>query len=224
MASLTWWTWVWVNSGCWWWTRRPGVLQFMGSQRVRQDWVTELNWTHSKTSGAQTSFFPVCPGGVTWKLGWHQASSLVKLEMGVVWSVTLAMYNSEQVPSRLIIELVSLTRKKIWGIYGGIFTSHSSYFHERSKFLLQNSSNKGMRNPAPSCSTLPPLSLSKGRGNRHLFKQWRTLKVFWWCHLTCKKPSFSTPSEDKLHWSGRSSLFNIGQVSLFNLEGKHLRV
>ena len=45
MASLTRWTWVWVNSGNWWWTGRPGVLQFMGSQRVGQDWVTELNWT-----------------------------------------------------------------------------------------------------------------------------------------------------------------------------------
>ena len=43
MASLTQWTWVWVNSGSWWWTGRPGVLQFMGSQRVRHDW-TELNW------------------------------------------------------------------------------------------------------------------------------------------------------------------------------------
>ena len=44
MASLTWWTWVWVNSGSWWWTGRPGVLQFMGSQRVRHNWATELNW------------------------------------------------------------------------------------------------------------------------------------------------------------------------------------
>ena len=34
----------WVNSGSWWWTGRPGVLQFMGSQRVRYDWATELNW------------------------------------------------------------------------------------------------------------------------------------------------------------------------------------
>ena len=45
--SCTWltrWTWVWVNSGSWWWTGRPGVLRFMGSQRVGQDWVTELNW------------------------------------------------------------------------------------------------------------------------------------------------------------------------------------
>ena len=45
MASLTQWTWVWVNSGNWWWTRRPGMLQSMGSQRVRQDWATELDWT-----------------------------------------------------------------------------------------------------------------------------------------------------------------------------------
>ena len=45
MASLTQWTWVWVNSGSWWWTGRPGVLQFMGSQRVGRDWATELNWT-----------------------------------------------------------------------------------------------------------------------------------------------------------------------------------
>ena len=44
MASLTQWTWVWVNSRSWWWTGRPGMLQFMGSQRVRHDWVTELNW------------------------------------------------------------------------------------------------------------------------------------------------------------------------------------
>ena len=44
-ASLTRWTWVWVNSGRWWWTGRPGVLQFMGLQRVGYDWVTELNWT-----------------------------------------------------------------------------------------------------------------------------------------------------------------------------------
>ena len=35
---------VWVNSGSWWWTGRPGVLLFMGSQRVGHDWATELNW------------------------------------------------------------------------------------------------------------------------------------------------------------------------------------
>ena len=48
MASPTRWTWVWVNSGSWWWTGRPDVLQFMGSQRVWHDWVTELNWRGQK--------------------------------------------------------------------------------------------------------------------------------------------------------------------------------
>ena len=43
MASLTQWTWVWVNTGSWWWTGRPGVLQSLGLQRVE---LTEwLNWT-----------------------------------------------------------------------------------------------------------------------------------------------------------------------------------
>ena len=36
--------WVWVGSRSWWWTGRPGVLWFMGSQRVGHDWATELNW------------------------------------------------------------------------------------------------------------------------------------------------------------------------------------
>ena len=42
MASPTQWTWVWVNSGRWWWTGRPGVLRLMGSQRLEHDWATEL--------------------------------------------------------------------------------------------------------------------------------------------------------------------------------------
>ena len=48
MASLTQWTWVWVNSGSWWWTGRPGVLRFMGLQRVKtwlNDWT---DWLKSR--------------------------------------------------------------------------------------------------------------------------------------------------------------------------------
>ena len=44
MASRTQWTWAWISSGSWWWTGKPGMLQSMGSQRVRHDWATELNW------------------------------------------------------------------------------------------------------------------------------------------------------------------------------------
>ena len=59
MASLTRWTWIWVNSRSWWWTGRPGVLQFMGSQRVRHDWTTELNW-----------ILPVCSDRVDFEKGY----------------------------------------------------------------------------------------------------------------------------------------------------------
>ena len=45
MASPIQWTWVWVDSGSWWWTGRPGVLLSMGSQRVGHNWAPELNWT-----------------------------------------------------------------------------------------------------------------------------------------------------------------------------------
>ena len=44
MLSLTQWTWVWVNFGSWWWTGKAGMLQSVGSQRVRHDWGNGLNW------------------------------------------------------------------------------------------------------------------------------------------------------------------------------------
>ena len=46
-ASLAQWTRVWVSSRSWQWTGKPGLLQSMGSQRVRHDWATYLkrNWT-----------------------------------------------------------------------------------------------------------------------------------------------------------------------------------
>ena len=45
IASPTQWTWVWVDSRNWWWTGRPGVLRFKGSQRIGHEWATKLNWT-----------------------------------------------------------------------------------------------------------------------------------------------------------------------------------
>ena len=56
MASLTRWTWVWVNSGSWWGTGRPGVLWFMGSQRVGHDWATDLIWSDGFLSEHEFSF------------------------------------------------------------------------------------------------------------------------------------------------------------------------
>ena len=66
MASLTQWTWVWVNSGSWWWTGRPGVLQSMGSHRVGHDWSTELNWTDWNYSWLSTNY----DGYRIWLLRW----------------------------------------------------------------------------------------------------------------------------------------------------------
>ena len=62
MASLTQWTWVWVHSGSWWWTGRPGVLQSMWSQRVGHDWETELNWSYV---GVIPSFSSLSPARST---------------------------------------------------------------------------------------------------------------------------------------------------------------
>ena len=60
MASETQWAWVWVNSGWWLWTGRPGVIQSMGLQRVGHDWVTELNWR--KKWGGGNKPFPIEAG------------------------------------------------------------------------------------------------------------------------------------------------------------------
>ena len=58
MASLTWWTWVWVNSRSWWWTGKPGMLQSVGSQRVRQ----LSNWTELiLVYHCFTHLFLICP-------------------------------------------------------------------------------------------------------------------------------------------------------------------
>ena len=56
LTSSTRWTWVWVNSRSWWWTGRPCVLQSVGSQSVRHDWATELNWTEAEHANFETSW------------------------------------------------------------------------------------------------------------------------------------------------------------------------
>ena len=76
MASLTRWRWVWVNSGSWWWTGRPGVLQFMGSQRVGYNWATELNWTDSPLNLLQYCF---CSMPSLWLRDMWDPSSVIRV-------------------------------------------------------------------------------------------------------------------------------------------------
>ena len=85
MTSLTQWTWVWVNSGSWWWTGKSGMLQSMGSQRVEHNWGTKLNWTepnhfiglpcgsNGKESGLQfrRPGFNPWVGKIPWRREWQ---------------------------------------------------------------------------------------------------------------------------------------------------------
>ena len=70
MASLTRWTWVWVNSRSWWWTGRPGVLWFMGLQRFRHDWATELNWSILSVKEVKGLRNQRYTGYLIWKITW----------------------------------------------------------------------------------------------------------------------------------------------------------
>ena len=70
MTSLTRWMWVWVNSGSWWWGR-PGVLQFMGSQRVRHDWETELNQFTGRTDAEPEALILWPPNAKSQLIGAH---------------------------------------------------------------------------------------------------------------------------------------------------------
>ena len=78
MASLTQWTWVWVNFGSWWWTGRPGVLRFMGCQGAGHDWATELNWMELREPTCQVerrsraSVTVECLSSTIWHAGWHK--------------------------------------------------------------------------------------------------------------------------------------------------------
>ena len=76
MESPTRRTWVWVDSGSWWWTGKPGVLQFTGSQRVGHNWATELNWTEA-TLHACSLFVPV----------WRYKIDLIFQNQGVAFTV-----------------------------------------------------------------------------------------------------------------------------------------
>ena len=111
MASPTQWTWVWVSSGSWWWTGSPGVLWFMGSQRVGHDWVTELNWiwevvpvSRSQLASGTMSPFGCCPREYYSNFtDWH--SGLFRLEFQPIYN-TLTMFKPRWL---IVLSLSSLS-------------------------------------------------------------------------------------------------------------------
>ena len=96
MASPTQWTGVWVDSGSWWWTGRPGVLQSMGLQRVGHDWATELNWTellwgYERLIALQSSLHwtSLCWGLEMWSISLSLRLSLWKTKKIILLSCQL---------------------------------------------------------------------------------------------------------------------------------------
>ena len=92
MASLTPWTWVWVNSGSWWWTGRPGVLRFMGSQRVGHDWATDLIWSDLKQHIMEKAMAPNS-STLAWRIPWTEEpgrlQSMGSLRVRHDWAASL---------------------------------------------------------------------------------------------------------------------------------------
>ena len=118
MASLTRWAWVWVNSGRWWWTGRPGVLRFIGSQRVGHNWATELNWTEYSIVYMYHNFF--IHSSVNGHLGCFHVLAIgnsAAMNTGVHVSFSV-MVSSEYMPNSVIV-----------GLYGSFIPSFSRNLH-----------------------------------------------------------------------------------------------
>ena len=113
MASPTRWTWVCVSSGSWWWIGRPGVLRFMGSQRVGHDWVTELNWT----DGSMRERF---------------------VDIQLQWAVYDFIREHVQTPQKLKLSIVPniLSESLIYKLYGWFVLSYNTYLIKQIWFPL----------------------------------------------------------------------------------------
>ena len=91
MASPIWWTWVWASSRSWWWTGKLGLLQSRGSQRVRHDWVTELNWATWEVVTLFNGYYKYRMRRNKWKIFANSRSSSLMAEtiFQQFWFLTL---------------------------------------------------------------------------------------------------------------------------------------
>ena len=116
MASWTQWVWIWVNSRSWWRTGRPGMLRFMGSQRVGHDWMTELNWTecywilkHIATRTYYIAYGTLLK--VMWQAGWEASSE----ENGYMYCVIESLHCPPETTAILFFnQLYPNTKEKVF--------------------------------------------------------------------------------------------------------------
>ena len=109
MASPTRWTWVWPGSGSWWWTGKPGMLQSMGLQRVRHNWVTEL-----KTINYSASWY------MTFLCLWKRC-----------WPPSLLIWNPMLQPRPRAPAAILLLKARSWGEFLGSPVVRTPHFHCR---------------------------------------------------------------------------------------------
>ena len=127
MASPTQWTWVWVISGSWWWTGRPGVLQSMraGLQRVRHDWATELNfispWKSPKNPSYHCCLYTVLfldsRAFVYWAV-WRDWTLCSRFYISIDPNAEKYLFSS--LPIQSVFETLSdISCPKIWSVIDG---------------------------------------------------------------------------------------------------------
>ena len=147
MASLTQWTWVWVNLRNWWWTGRPGLLQSMGSQRVGHDWTTELNWIEiplivcmrflysESVSGLCSVHFHLTPdnSGLNWVGSLiYGYFSVANTTVGGLWLVEPEDAEEPQIQSESVSCLfVSNSFVTPWTVYSPPVSSNLGILHVR---------------------------------------------------------------------------------------------
>ena len=131
MASLTRWTWNWVNSRSWWWTGRPGVLRFMGLRRVGHDWATELNWrTRILLSIIAWEVFVI----------WWIQLGMAKISFALACTFSLSETNriKARINSRVFSSFIDYNYRKFqYPLYLHVFFySHIIFLQAFSSFIL----------------------------------------------------------------------------------------
>ena len=160
MASLTQWTWVWIDFGSWWRTGRPDILRFMGSQRVGHDWVTKLNWILlQRLDTLARTIIPLHVRGVL-------PSCLPPILLFIHPSINLLHLKIGRIPIVIQIHSFSLKESRIWQQQPGSHTALAlgQGWHPQPTSLVQDRSSE-----LPSLSALvwpvcsPSTHLSGGK-------------------------------------------------------------
>ena len=136
MASLTRWTWVWVNSGSWWWTGRPGMLQFMESQKVGHDLMTELNW---EVRYCQQAFHCMCyRNQLYWNISYNNRESYLKvMKLNFLYGF-LARFYREKLCCKMLISICALNghpKDSIQADFGACWSIMFTFRNWNSKII-----------------------------------------------------------------------------------------